>query len=65
MYEVKKENGRIVEVICRTPDGSGMADYEKYEFEYTEDEIDAPRFSQMINYFVAGSSTNYYINNWY
>ena len=63
---VKKVNGVITEAVVKQPDGSGsLTETTKYEFEYTDAEISAARYSQMINYFIIGAGSNYYNNNWY
>lgn len=64
--EVKKVNGVITEAVVKQPDGSGsLTETTKYEFEYTDAEISAARYSQMMNYFIIGDGSNYYNNNWY
>ncbi len=64
--EIKKENGVITEAVVKQPDGSGsLTETTKYKFEYTDAEISAARYSQMINYFIIGAGSNYYNNNWY
>ncbi len=64
--EVKKVNGVITEAVVKQPDGSGsLTETTKYEFEYTDAEISAARYSQMMNYFIIGAGSNYYNNNWY
>lgn len=65
--EVKKENGVITEAVVKQPSGSddSFTETAKYEFEYTDTEISAARYSQMMNYFITGDGNNYYNNNWY
>lgn len=66
VYETKKVNGVITEIIEKQPDGNGgYTPMKKCEFEYTDTKISAARYSQMMNYFIIGSGSNYYINNWY
>lgn len=65
-YEVKKEDGRITEILQYTSDGEGgWQTFTKYEFEYNDTEISAARFASMINYYITNKGGNYYIYNWY
>lgn len=66
-FELKKENGVITEAAVKQPIGSDgrFTETIKYEFEYTDTEISAARYSQMMNYFIVGAGSNYYNNNWY
>lgn len=61
IVEVQKENGVITGAVLN----GGTASAERYEFEYNDTEISAARYSQMMNYFIIGSGSNYYNNNWY
>ncbi len=61
IVEVQKENGVITGAVLN----GGTASAVKYEFEYNDTEISAARYSQMMNYFIIGSGSNYYNNNWY
>lgn len=61
VVEVEKENGVITGAVVNRD--TSLA--KKLEFEYTDTEISAARYSQMMNYFIIGSGTNYYNNNWY
>ena len=61
VVEVEKENGVITGAVVNGD--TSLA--KKLEFEYTDTEISAARYSQMMNYFIIGSGTNYYNNNWY
>ncbi len=61
IVEVQKENGVITGAVVNGGTGAAMM----YEFEYTDTEISAARYSQMMNYFIIGPGSNYYINNWY
>ena len=36
----------------------------KYVFTYTDDEIDAARYTSMINYFLLDGGQTFYIYNW-
>lgn len=59
--EVEKENGIITGAILK----SGTNGAVKFEFEYTDEEINAARYAQMMNYFIIGAGSNYYNYNWY
>lgn len=59
--EVEKENGIITGTILK----SGTNGAVKFEFEYTDEEINAARYAQMMNYFIIGAGSNYYNYNWY
>ena len=59
--ETEKENGFITGAVMK----AGENDAVRYEFEYTDEEISAARYSQMMNYFIIGAGSNYYNNNWY
>lgn len=61
IVELQKENGYITGATLNGGSSSGR----RYEFEYTDIEISAARYSQMMNYFIIGAGSNYYINNWY
>lgn len=66
-FETKKENGFITEIIVKGISGktNDFIAEKKIEFEYTDTEISAARYSQMMNYFAVGEGSNYYNNNWY
>ena len=64
-YELKKENGKITEIIRLAMGVKGRRPFEKYIFEYTDTEISPSRYSLMINYFIADGGGNYYFYNWY
>ncbi len=65
--EVCKENGVITSATVYQPAGDKgeFIAVKKFEFEYADTEISAARYSQMMNYFIIGSGSNYYNNNWY
>lgn len=65
-YEVKKENGSIIEIVKYIPDDAGeWLPFNKYVFEYNDTEISAERYSLMMNHFITDGGGNYYIFNWY
>ena len=67
VFEVKKENGRVAEVVrkARTEGKDKEVNEAKIVFEYTDTRIDAGRYSRMINAHILESENNFYIYNWY
>ena len=64
-YELKVENGVVTEVIRFAPDENGeFKPEEKFVFEYTENVTSASRYSLMINSFLVGEQSNYYMYLW-
>lgn len=65
-FEVKKENGLVTEVIrSDSMEGQEPSEQEKIVFTYTDTEIDAARYTSMINYFLLDGGQTFYIYNWY
>lgn len=65
-FEVKKENGLVTEAIrSDSMEGQEPEEQAKYVFTYTDDEIDAARYTSMINYFLLDGGQTFYIYNWY
>ncbi|MBR1483683.1 MAG: dockerin type I repeat-containing protein [Ruminococcus sp.] len=58
--EVTRQDGVITEATV-----TSGAISTTYEFEYTDIEISPQRYSNMMNYFIIGSSSNFYNNNWF
>ena len=66
VYEVTKENDLVKEVVAkRKSDEGNWVEERKLEFTYSDIEIDAIRYSLMINAHVVGDANTYYIYNWY
>ena len=67
VFEVKKENGRVSEVIrkTKTEGNDEEVNEAKIVFEYDDTRIDAGRYSRMINANILDSENNFYIYNWY
>ena len=67
VFEVKKENGRVAEVVRKasTEGKDEEVNEAKIVFEYTDTRIDAGRYSRMINAHILESENNFYIYNWY
>ncbi len=65
-FEVKRENGRVTEAIRYRCNGTdGWIEDEKTVFEYTDIAVSKSRYASMINAFLLGESSTYYIFNWY
>lgn len=63
--EVTVKDGQVVEaVFYRTPEEGEQVPEAKYVFEYTDETIDAARYSLMINDIIMGESS-YYLYIWY
>jgi len=66
-FDVKRENGRIVEVIRKTKyrGSSEELNDAKIVFEYSDVKTDASRYSRMINACILDEENTFYIYNWY
>lgn len=66
LFDFTKENGKITEAVRKTQlSEQDPKDDLKVVFEYTGIEMDYGRYTRMINAFLLGPSSNYYIFNWY
>lgn len=64
-FIVTRDGGRITEVVCQRYDVEDKwTDQEKLTFEYNDTEISPSRYSLMMNWFIAKSSSLYEFN-WY
>lgn len=67
LFEVRRENGRIAEVIRKTK--AQGSDEEINEaiivFEYSDIPTDASRYSRMINAFILDEENSFYFYNWF
>ena len=65
-FEVKKGNGLVTEAIrSDSMEGQDPEEQAKIVFTYTDTEIDAARYTSMINYFLLDGGQTFYIYNWY
>ena len=65
--KVTKNKGRVSEVETSVyyPDNNTTMISDKYVIEYTDSEIDAARYANMINDIVLGQGNNFYKYFWY
>ena len=66
-FELKKEKGRITEVIKSQYNNSTnkWEDIKKIDIEYSDIEIDKYRYASMINALIMDEENTYYIYSWY
>ncbi len=67
LFEVKKAEGRVTEVIrkTQTADSGEITNEAKIVFEYYDSAMDSGRYSRMINAHIMEEGNSFYIYNWY
>ncbi|MBO4887838.1 MAG: hypothetical protein J5589_05955 [Firmicutes bacterium] len=67
LFEITMENGLVTEVVrkIKSADSDEAVLDAKIVFEYTDIQIDASRYSRMINAFIIEEGNTFYIYNWY
>ncbi|MBR4392547.1 MAG: hypothetical protein IKT07_00820 [Oscillospiraceae bacterium] len=67
LFDVTRENGRVIEVIRKTRSLGSDEEFNdaRIVFEYTDIPTDAARYSLMINAYILDEQNNFYFYNWY